>query len=187
MSELSLGPDVVQRLIPHRPPLLMVDRVHAFVGGARPSLVASRFISANEPVFAGHFPGMSLWPGVYTIEGLGQSTLLCAVLAHLVMAHGEPVLDSLRGLERAASRVTAPPKDELLASLGSPDARAGVAAHVDVKLLAPVFAGCELRYRVEQTHVVDALARFSVVAEVGGVPVARGTMTGAIGAGVRTA
>ncbi|MBI2375545.1 MAG: hypothetical protein HYV07_16235 [Deltaproteobacteria bacterium] len=81
-DEVKLGPDVVQRLLPHRRPLLMVDRVDAYRSDP-PSVRASRFISANEPVFEGHFPGLSIWPGIYTIEGLGQSCMLAMVLSEM--------------------------------------------------------------------------------------------------------
>jgi len=53
-----------------------------------------------------------------------------------------------------------------------------------VKLLAPVFAGSELRYLAVLTHQVDTLARFDVTADVDGQPVARGTLTGALGAAI---
>jgi 3-hydroxyacyl-[acyl-carrier-protein] dehydratase len=180
---LSLGPDVIQRLIPHRRPLLMVDRVLAYRHRPRPVLWARRQISANEDVFEGHFPGISLWPGAYTIEGLGQSTLLCAIIAYVVErrtregGNGTEFLDTLRALERSYTRPLsgAPPP-----VLDTPHPKLGMAGHVDVKFIAPVFAGCELHYRVELTHVLDTLARFDVVAEVAGTDVARGTMTGAI-------
>lgn len=183
---LRLGPDVVQRLIPHRRPLVMVDAVLAYRHRPRPTLWARRQISANEDIFTGHFPGLHLWPGVFTIEGLGQSTLLCAIVAYLVDQRvergGEPgeVYEALRRLERTATQPFATASDD--AALGdTPAPRAGVAGQVDVKFLAPVYAGCALEYCVTLTHQVGALARFDVVAEVEGTPVARGTMTGMIG------
>jgi 3-hydroxyacyl-[acyl-carrier-protein] dehydratase len=191
---LRLGADVVQRLIPHRRPLVMVDGIVAYRHGERPALWAHRHVSANEPVFDGHFPGLHLWPGIYTIEGLGQTALLCSILLRLVAAHqaagGTPdeVYRALRALERpAAPAESAVAAGHPLASLGAPDPRAGVAGHVDVKLLAPVFAGSELRYLAVLTHQVDTLARFDVTAEVDGRPVARGTLTGALGAAIAPA
>ena len=189
---LRLGADVVQRLIPHRRPLVMVDGILAYRHGARPTLWAHRHVSANEPVFDGHFPGFHLWPGVYTIEGLGQTALLCSIVMRLVAAHeaaggaADEVYRALRALERAGARPSDPASGAggPLASLGAPDPRAGVAGHVDVKLLAPVFAGSELRYVAVLTHQVDTLARFDVTAEVDGRPVARGTLTGALGAAI---
>jgi 3-hydroxyacyl-[acyl-carrier-protein] dehydratase len=188
---LRLGADVVQRLIPHRRPLVMVDGILAYNHGARPTLWAHRHVSANEPVFDGHFPGFHLWPGIYTIEGLGQTALLCSIVMRLVAAHeaaggaADEVYRALRALESPGAR----PGDSgsgtgPLASLGAPDPRAGVAGHVDVKLLAPVFAGSELRYVAQLTHQIDTLARFDVTAEVDGRAVARGTLTGALGAAI---
>jgi 3-hydroxyacyl-[acyl-carrier-protein] dehydratase len=188
---LRLGADVVQRLIPHRRPLVMVDGILAYRHGARPILWAHRHVSANEPVFDGHFPGFHLWPGIYTIEGLGQTALLCSIVMRLVAAHeaaggaAEEVYRALRALERPGdpgAGATGPLAS--LTSLGPPDPRAGVAGHVDVKLVAPVFAGSELRYVAQLTHQVDTLARFDVTAEVDGRPVARGTLTGALGAAI---
>jgi 3-hydroxyacyl-[acyl-carrier-protein] dehydratase len=192
---LRLGADAVQRLIPHRRPLLMVDGVLAYRHGARPALWAHRHISSNEPVFDGHFPGLHLWPGIYTIEALGQTALLCAIVMRLVLGHeatgGTPdeVYRALRNLERPAPRSADPSaaRDAPLAAiagLGAPDPRAGVAGHIDVKLLAPVFAGSELRTLAVLTHQVDSLARFDVTAEVDGKPVARGTLTGALGTAI---
>lgn len=184
---LRLGPDVVQRLIPHRRPLLLVDAVEGFRRGPRPALWARRQITANEDVFAGHFPGLHVWPGVYTIEGLGQTSLLLSVLLGLVDAHehaggtAAALFDALRDLDPSQQRgaraaATAPPL-----SLPPPDPRAGMAGQVEMKLLAPVYAGQTLRYRAELTHTLDAFARFDVEAEVDGAPVARGTLTGVAG------
>ncbi len=188
---LDLGPDVVALLLPHRRPFLMVDRIEAYAG---PTLWATRLISANEEVFAGHFPGRHLWPGVYTIEGLGQACNLHHVLALLeadASARGEDpgqVIGALQDLE-AAARFTAPRSDRaeaLLAALQvDPMSRMGLGARVDVKLLNPVFAGQKLDYRVTHILAVDGLSRFEVEASVSGQPVATGTMTGALGTAAR--
>ena len=106
---LELGPDVIHHLLPHRRPLLFVDSVRAYDRGAS-KRTPSRFgrarqISANEEVFAGHFPGLSLWPGIYTIEGLGQSCFLLEVLWALQKEWqdegGDPeeILSALKNLE----------------------------------------------------------------------------------------
>jgi 3-hydroxyacyl-[acyl-carrier-protein] dehydratase len=180
---LRLGPDVIAQLIPHRRPLVMVDAVVAYRHGPAPMLWARRQVSANEDVFTGHFPGFHLWPGVYTIEGLGQSTLICAILAHAIRERehaggtANEIYETLRAMQRASTR----PFSKLPALPGSGAARGGMAGHVDVKFLAPVFAGCQLDYVVTLTHVMEPLARFDVEAQVDGEAVARGTMTGVIG------
>jgi 3-hydroxyacyl-[acyl-carrier-protein] dehydratase len=184
---LRFGVDVLHRLIPHRRPLLLVDGVEALRRGPRPTLWARRHVSANEPVFDGHFPGLHLWPGIYTIEGLGQSTLVLGVLLHLIDRHearggtSAELLEALRDLDpprwfRTGKRAGSP-----LDALPPPDPRAGMSGQVDIKLLAPVFAGQLLRYRVILTHRVDAFARFDVEADVDGTVVAAGTLTGVTG------
>ncbi len=66
----------IQRLLPHRFPFLLVDRVVELVPGQR--LVAYKNVSANEPYFQGHFPGHPVMPGVLVLEALAQaSALLC--------------------------------------------------------------------------------------------------------------
>jgi len=69
--------DRIRALIPHRPPLLLVDGAEQ---GPNGSLRAWKDIRADEPVLAGHFPGQPVWPGVYVIEGLAQA---CAVMGAL--------------------------------------------------------------------------------------------------------
>lgn len=190
MSELKLrvGVDVVTALLPHRAPLLLVDRVESITRGVQPSLRAGKAISANEPVFQGHFPGMSLWPGVYTIEGMGQCcqllvTLLAVIESFEQSGHAaETVAEVLRAMDpRARMRgVASSPFEAVLRERLASDARVGVSAAVDVRLLDPVFAGDVVEYEVRLTHARDAVRRFDVQATVERRPVARGAMTAAI-------
>jgi 3-hydroxyacyl-[acyl-carrier-protein] dehydratase len=184
---LRLGPDVIERLIPHRRPFLMVDTVDAYEGGPRPTLRAARHVSANEPVFEGHFPGLHLWPGVYTIEGMGQTCNLLHVIASLEQGwedgqDPEQLFAALQNLElgyKLAPGFRPEGSARLLAALADPDlpSRMGMSAAVDVKLLAPVFAGQRLDYQVTQTHLVEGMIRFEVRAEVEGRLAAKGVMT----------
>lgn len=190
MSEVKIkvGADVVQALIPHRAPLLLVDRLDAFTPGAEPSLRAARAISVNEPVFQGHFPGMSLWPGIYTIEGMGQCCQLLVTLLAVIEGFERAghdlatVADVLRAMDpRARMRGVAPsPFEPVLRERLATDARVGVSAAVDVRLLDPVFAGDVIEYEVRLTLARDNVRRFDVQAAVDRRPVARGTMTAAI-------
>ncbi len=71
-----LDVEAIQRLLPHRPPFLLVDRVVALEPGK--SLVAFKGVTMNEPFFTGHFPGHPVMPGVLILEALAQA---CALLA----------------------------------------------------------------------------------------------------------
>lgn len=192
-TTLDLGADVVQRLIPHRRPLLMLDRIETFEDSETPTLTGGRSISANEPVFDGHFPGLSLWPGVYTIEGLLQCCNVLHILwvarAHVKSAGGDPdeVFAALKNLE-VGYRLSPGYKPELTKRYAElfgenpdPVSRGGLAGAIDVKLLAPVFAGQRLEYRVTLARVIETLQRYEVEASVNGRTVAKGFVTSSRG------
>jgi len=189
VTPLELGADAVSLLIPHRRPFVFLDGVDAFERAPRPTLIGHKQISVNEPVFEGHFAGLSLWPGVYTIEGMGQTVNALFVLTAIIEAFEreglgeEDALEALRGIDRRMRLGRRAPTEleaALLAHLGEPNDRVGLAGALDIKLEEPVFAGCTLSYRVTQTRVHRNARRFDVEASVEGRRVARGSMTSAV-------
>ena len=66
----------IQRLLPHRYPFLLVDRVLEIVPGQK--LVAYKNVTINEPFFNGHFPGHPVMPGVLILEALAQAVAILA-------------------------------------------------------------------------------------------------------------
>lgn len=69
--QLPLGIIDIQRLLPHRYPFLLVDRVVEFERSSR--IVCHKNVSINEPFFQGHFPGRPVMPGVLVLEALAQA------------------------------------------------------------------------------------------------------------------
>jgi len=188
-GNLQLGSRVIELLIPHRRPFLMVDAVDAFRLEAPPRIETHRFITMNEAWFDGHFPGMPLWPGALTMEGLGQSGVLLLVLTRLCAdaeergGEAEDVCEALRNLDRGYRLhpgYRPDPVPESLSLLRTAGEEIAVGAAVDLKFLAPVLPGCRLDYTVELTDQIGDRVRFSTEAFVDGTPVARGSITGAI-------
>lgn len=66
----------IQKLLPHRYPFLLVDRVVSIDPGKM--LRAYKNVSVNEPFFEGHFPGHPVMPGVLVLEALAQASAILA-------------------------------------------------------------------------------------------------------------
>ena len=69
--QLPLDVVAIQKLLPHRYPVLLVDRVTEFERSSR--IVCHKNVSINEPFFQGHFPGHPVMPGVLVLEALAQA------------------------------------------------------------------------------------------------------------------
>jgi UDP-3-O-[3-hydroxymyristoyl] N-acetylglucosamine deacetylase/3-hydroxyacyl-[acyl-carrier-protein] dehydratase len=65
----SMDIEQIMKLIPHRPPFLMVDRVLKIDGN---KIIAVKNVTINEAYFQGHFPGHPIMPGVLQLEAIAQ-------------------------------------------------------------------------------------------------------------------
>ncbi len=81
MSQLQLPitSEQIMRLLPHRYPFLLVDKVIAIEPGK--SIRAVKNVTINEPFFPGHFPGHPVMPGVLILEALAQTSGLLVMLS----------------------------------------------------------------------------------------------------------
>jgi 3-hydroxyacyl-[acyl-carrier-protein] dehydratase len=98
----------IQRLLPHRYPFLLIDRVQEMT--RRQRIVALKNVTINEPFFQGHFPGYPIMPGVLIVEAMAQAggTLLLSEIPDR-----DSKLMFFTGIERARFRRPVTPGDQL--------------------------------------------------------------------------
>lgn len=70
-----LNVDEIQKILPHRPPFLLLDRIEELEPGKRAR--GRKCVTMNEPFFQGHFPGKAVMPGVLILEALAQTGAMC--------------------------------------------------------------------------------------------------------------
>jgi 3-hydroxymyristoyl/3-hydroxydecanoyl-(acyl carrier protein) dehydratase len=68
---LSWGREEIKLILPHREPLLLLDKLIG-VNFSAETIAGSRFLSPEDPVFAGHFPDFPVYPGCLEVEMIGQ-------------------------------------------------------------------------------------------------------------------
>lgn len=101
------GRDVIEQVLPHRDPFVWVSRVVACEPGV--SITAELDVDPKLPLFAGHFPGHPVLPGVIIMEALAQTASFCALVGR-----DEPgVLGFFAGIDKAKFRNQVQPGDTL--------------------------------------------------------------------------
>ena len=97
------------RILPHRYPMLLVDRVTEFKEGER--VVGLKNVSANEEFFSGHFPGRPIMPGVLMLEALAQLGVVFARLSSDGIKENQLIV--FAGCDSVKFRRTVVPGDQL--------------------------------------------------------------------------
>ena len=97
----------IQKIIPHRYPMLLIDRVEELEAGKR--AVAIRNVTAHEQVFIGHFPGNPVLPGVLIVEAMAQT----GAVALLSMDEFKGKTAYFGGIKEAKFRKVVRPGDTL--------------------------------------------------------------------------
>ena len=108
---LSLDIMGIRRLLPHRYPFLLVDRVLECRKGE--SIRALKNVTANEPFFTGHFPQRPVMPGVLIIEALAQAAGLLAFITADVVPDDDTRFYFV-GIDKARFRKPVEPGDQLI-------------------------------------------------------------------------
>ena len=101
--------DIIQRIIPHRYPFLLIDKVKDIVAGE--SAVGVKNVTFNEPQFQGHFPGAPIFPGVMIVESIAQtSAVLVGITLDLI---DKPLLVYFMSIDKCKFRRKVVPGDVL--------------------------------------------------------------------------
>ena len=140
----------VMALLPHRFPMLLVDRVIDLIPGQ--SATGIKAVTINEPFFAGHFPARPIMPGVLIVEALAQTAGVLAIQTARLKPGGDAMADKLvyfMAIENAKFRV-------------------------------PVEPGCLLHLKVELVQDRGRIAKFAGRAEVDGKLAAEASFTAMI-------
>ena len=106
MPELTI--EQIMELLPHRYPILLVDRVAAMDTEER-RIVGIKNVSINEPFFQGHFPGHPVMPGVLQLEAMAQTgSILLVTLLQTI-----EVIPYFLSIDKAKFRRVVTPGDQL--------------------------------------------------------------------------
>jgi len=100
----------IMKLLPHRYPFIMIDRILELTPGEK--IVALKNVTINEPFFQGHFPENPIMPGVLIVEAMGQAGAVLAAKSLKRTPHG--VLIYFMGMDKVKFRKPVTPGDQLI-------------------------------------------------------------------------
>ncbi len=113
----------IMKLLPHRYPILLVDRVLAIEKGV--SIKALKNVSINEPFFMGHFPHRPVMPGVLMLEALAQTAALLS-FESLGQEPGDDMVVYFVGIDGARFKRVVEPGDQLILDASIDRVRGGI-------------------------------------------------------------
>ncbi|MFN4103535.1 MAG: 3-hydroxyacyl-ACP dehydratase FabZ [Tepidimonas sp.] len=113
----------ILKQLPHRYPILLVDRVLALHKGA--SIRALKNVTINEPVFTGHFPHRPVFPGVLMLEALAQTAALLA-FDTMGVTPDEQTVYYFAGIDGARFKRPVEPGDQLVMDVTLERMKAGI-------------------------------------------------------------
>lgn len=128
---LPLDTRDLMKLLPHRYPFLLIDRVTEFEANTR--LKAFKNVTANEPFFQGHFPGFPVMPGVLIVEAMAQAAGTLSILSLGGRADNE--IYFFVGIDNARFKRQVVPGDQVVFEIEQITAKRGIAKYKAVALV----------------------------------------------------
>ena len=137
----------VLRLLPHRYPFLLIDRVTEYEKDTR--LRALKNVTYNEPFFNGHFPVQPVMPGVLIVEAMAQATGLLAMESNPETVN-EKIIYLFVGIDKARFKQQVEPGDQLVIDVLQNKLKRGIgfftcSATVDGRVVATAEIMCTAR------------------------------------------
>ena len=106
MTQLNI--QQIKEIIPHRYPMLLIDRVEELIDGEK--VIAKKNVTINEPFFLGHFPHEPVMPGVLIVEAMAQA----GAVALLSLEQFRGKIAYFGGIDKAKFRQKVTPGDTLI-------------------------------------------------------------------------
>lgn len=122
MSEIYLKN--ILKLLPHRYPFLLIDRVIDVEPGVRGRGIKN--VTFNEPVFQGHFPENPVFPGVLILEALAQASIMVGFAEEAMSDSEEQNLYLYAGIDKARFKRPVVPGDQLFLDVEVLKTRRGI-------------------------------------------------------------
>lgn len=137
----------IMRLLPHRYPFLLIDRVLSCEPGKE--IVALKNVTVNEPYFGGHFPNYPVMPGVLIIEAMAQASALLAFKT-FDLDRADSNVFYFVGIDDARFKKPVTPGDQLIVKAQILRSIKGIwkftgQAYVDDKLVSQASLMCTMR------------------------------------------
>lgn len=121
--EKILDVNEIMKILPHRYPFILIDRVVELVAGEK--IVALKNVTINEPFFSGHFPGTPIMPGVLIVEAMAQAGGILFAVSNPGKKYGDPIY--FMGMDKVRFRKPVIPGDQIIFEIKTLNMRTRVA------------------------------------------------------------